>query len=72
MFTEKERMILKALLEEELQSILNYDRKKDTLMNKYLFSLAGILSKVDVDEAENASMERFFMLSEEFGAQQAA
>lgn len=71
MFTEKERMILKALLEEEFQSILSYGRNKDALMNKYLFSLAGILSKIDVDEAENTGMERFFMLSEELGAQHA-
>jgi len=72
MFTDKERMILKALLEEELQAILGHGRNKDVLMNKYLFSLAGIMSKIDVDEAEDSSMARFFMLSEGLSAQQSA
>jgi len=71
MFTEKERMILKALLEEELQAILGHGRNKDVLLNKYLFSLARILSKIDVDEAEDSSVERFYMLGREFAAQQA-
>jgi len=71
MFTDKERLILKALLEEELQTILGYERTKDVLLNKYLFSLAAILSKIDIDEAENPGMERFYTLKQEFGLQQA-
>lgn len=71
MFSEKERLILKALLEEELQAILGHGRNKDVLLNKYLFSLARILSKIDVDEAENSSAERFYMLGREFASQKA-
>jgi hypothetical protein len=71
MFTDKERMILKALLEEELQTILCHGRNKDDLLNRYLFSLTRILSKIDVDEAENSSAERFYLLGRELAAQQA-
>lgn len=68
MFTEKERLILKALLEEELDAILTNARDRDDLFNKYLFSLTRILSKIDVDEAENSSAERFYLLSRELAA----
>lgn len=72
MFTEKERLILKALLEEELQTILKHVSSRDALINRYIFSLARILSKIDVDEAEDSGMERFYTLSQEFAASQAA
>jgi hypothetical protein len=61
-FTEKERLILKALLEEELQTIMSLGQNGDGLLNRYVFSLAKILSKIDVDEAESTGMDRFFVL----------
>ena len=63
MFTEKERLILKALLEEELDAILSNARERDDLFSKYLFSLTRILSKIDVDEAEDSSAQRFYLLN---------
>ena len=72
MFTEKERTILKALLEEEFQTIMSQGATKDILMNKYLFSLSQILNKVNVDGSGNRGLERFFTRHEELGAHQMA
>ena len=72
MFTEKERTILKALLEEEFQAISSQGSTKDTLLNKYLFSLAQILNKINVDESDSCNLERLFTLHEELGAPQMA
>jgi hypothetical protein len=69
MFTEKERLILKALLEEELDAILSNARERDDLFSKYLFSLTRILSKIDVDEAEDSSAQRFYLLNRALSAE---
>ena len=62
MFTDKERMILKALLEDELQSILGHGKSGDPLLERYLFSLERILSKVDI---EDSGEERYYVMSRE-------
>lgn len=65
MFTDKERMILKALIEDELQSILGHGRSADPLLERYLFSLERILSKVDI---EDSCPERYYAISRELAA----
>ena len=65
MFTDKERMILKALLEEELQSILGHGKSGDPLLERYLFSLERILRKVDIDDSGD---ERYYAISRELAA----
>jgi hypothetical protein len=70
-FTEKERLILKALLEEELQTVVNLGQKGDGLLNRYVFSLAKILSKLDVDEIDGLGADRFFALGAAAAARQA-
>jgi len=65
MFTDKERMILKALLEDELQSILGHGKSADPLLERYLFSLERILSKVDTEESGN---ENYYVMSRELVA----
>ncbi|HPM42313.1 MAG TPA: hypothetical protein PLV52_00555 [Candidatus Omnitrophota bacterium] len=48
-FTEKERQIIKALLEEELNYTLNCGNIQDEVISSYSGSLASILMKMNED-----------------------
>lgn len=47
MFTEKEKQIIKALLEEELNYIINYGDARDEVISNYSGSLVAILMKMN-------------------------
>ena len=57
-FTEKERQIINALLEEEIDCTVRYGKSIDEVITNYSQSLESILKKVN-EKAFRAPMNRY-------------
>ena len=71
MFTEKEKIIMQALLEDEIKTISDQQDSNDTVFAQYSNTLAKILLKMKLNDCDNLDNECYNIINREFASRQA-
>lgn len=71
-FTEKEKLIINALLEEELDCAMHYGNSSDSLIESYSQSLSTIMRKLNEKSFRTPKNKCFYFVSREHTTRQLA
>lgn len=64
MFSEKEKSIMRALIEDEMEHIISHGKNRDALLSRYCSSLTTMLSKLEIENSGMLNIEYSNILSQ--------